>query len=145
MGRSVKEGHARAGGRARICSSDSTRPWGSATVDMGRPKTFIEMRREMNEDNICDIAVAEREIIPGRRKLGCDEIAWISAALDRFAAVARNRNIYSERSMKGAKLACLLEIMDVAGCEFEDDVARHNALSDFPELCPDKPLMNKTQ
>lgn len=109
----------------------------------------LEQRRDwrsgMNEDNICDIAGAEREIIPGRRKLGCDEIAWISAALDRFAAVARNRNIYSERSMKGAKLACLLEIMDVAGCEFEDDVARHNALSDFPELCPDKPLMNKTQ
>jgi len=32
-------------------SSDSTRPWGSAAVEMGRPKTFIEMRREMNEDN----------------------------------------------------------------------------------------------
>lgn len=80
---------------------------------------------------------------PERRKLCCDQVAWITAALDRFAKVARNRNSFSERDLKAAKLAALLEIMDVTGCEFEDDLARRSAISEFPELCPDRSVINR--
>ena len=68
------------------------------------------------------------------RMLGCDEVAWLKYVLDRFEAAVRRDGPSISRGVKAAKMAAVLEIAELMGCAFEDDAAKHNVISDFPEL-----------
>lgn len=66
--------------------------------------------------------------------LNCDQVAWLKHVLDRFEAAVRREGPSISRGVKAAKMAAVLEIAELMGCAFEDDAAKHNAISDFPEL-----------
>jgi hypothetical protein len=69
-----------------------------------------------------------------RQKINCDQVAWIKDAISRFgdAATLSNRGISRLRAT--SLLACMLEMMEICGMDFEDDSARYNAISHIPEL-----------
>lgn len=59
---------------------------------------------------------------------GCDEVALVSAALNRLMSTVSS-GPSSHITKQAAKVACILEIMDIFNLAFEDDRAVNNALS----------------
>jgi hypothetical protein len=70
------------------------------------------------------------------RPIGCDQVVWLNEALRRYkTAVTQHSNAPGiSRCAEVARLAVLLEIMEIMGVEFADDAARQNALAEFPEF-----------
>jgi len=66
--------------------------------------------------------------------LTCDQIAWLKQVLERFEEAVRRDHPSVSRGVKAAKMAAILEIVEITACGFEDDAAKHNVISDFPEL-----------
>jgi hypothetical protein len=68
------------------------------------------------------------------RRLDCDDISNLHSILSRFeGAVRLDCPSYSYQT-KAAKMAAVLEIAKVMGCDFANDSARHNVIYEFPEL-----------
>jgi hypothetical protein len=70
------------------------------------------------------------------RKIGCDEVAWISDIVRRHRrAVALSHDMPGiSRLGRAADLAALLELMEILRLEFADEAAARNALSGFHQL-----------
>lgn len=68
-----------------------------------------------------------------KKKLNCDQVGWIMDILSRLQSDSKNYPRVS-RQRDALKLAALLEIMDIFGCEFEDNQAAGNALCHFNEF-----------
>jgi hypothetical protein len=73
---------------------------------------------------------------PSKRPIGPDEVALIEAALERFRFTVKLGFPGISRINECAKLAALLEIMEILWLDFADDSARLNAISDIRELYP---------
>ena len=67
-------------------------------------------------------------------KISCDQVAWLADILDRHAAAVLDARVRISRGREAAKLAAILEIMEVVGVGFADNAARGNAIAQFPEL-----------
>ena len=82
----------------------------------------------MNNTIACEKSIA--------KKINCDVVAWLTAILQRYEEAIKSsiHNPSISRMDKAAKLAALLEIMDILNWEFEDDLASGNALSGFTEF-----------
>jgi hypothetical protein len=68
------------------------------------------------------------------RMLTCDDVAWLKHVLERFEEAVRRDGPSISRGVKAAKMAAVLEIAELMGCAFEDDAAKHNVISEFPEI-----------
>lgn len=68
------------------------------------------------------------------RPLNCDQIAWLNDVLNRYSHVVCDGNPRISRYERAAKLAALLEIMELTECRFADATAAGNAIFQFPEL-----------
>ena len=68
------------------------------------------------------------------KKLNCDQVSWIMNALERLLSISQQRLPMASRLTNAAKMAALLEIMEVLGYEFEDKAAAGNALASFTEF-----------
>jgi hypothetical protein len=66
--------------------------------------------------------------------LSCDQVAHISDVFDRYRAQCLIGNVGISRARETAKLAAILELMELLGLEFADDNARGNAVAGMPEL-----------
>lgn len=64
----------------------------------------------------------------------CDQVAWLGDVLDRYAEILRTPRVRISRAAGGARLAAMLEIMEILDLGFSDDSARGNAVAVFPEL-----------
>ncbi len=69
-----------------------------------------------------------------KKKLDRDQVSWLMNALERFANATNQHVLMASRLPNAAKLAALLEIMEVLGYEFEDKAAAGNALYPFWEF-----------
>jgi hypothetical protein len=68
------------------------------------------------------------------RRLDCDDVSNLHNILSRFEhAIRLDCPSYSFQT-KAAKMAAVLEIAKVMGCDFANDSARHNVIYEFPEL-----------
>ena len=75
-----------------------------------------------------------RKELPDTQGLSCDQVAWIYESLDRFIVAIHRREPSVSRKDVVAKLAVLLEIMEIVGVGFEDKSACGNAITGIPEL-----------
>ena len=72
-----------------------------------------------------------------KRLLNCDEIAWIKDIFERYKRhVSIDKPSIANKEDDAMLLASLLELMDLLNLGFQDRSARHNAISQFPELYP---------
>ncbi len=69
-----------------------------------------------------------------KKKLDRDRVAYLMSALERLMDISHSRVPMVSRLLKVAKLAALLEIMELFGYEFEDSAAAGNALSELWEF-----------
>mgnify|MGYP000735851036 FL=1 len=62
-------------------------------------------------------------------KINADQVVWVRDALTRLSDTRTQANTFPRvsRLQEAAIVACILEIMEVLGLEFEDDAARANA------------------
>jgi hypothetical protein len=67
-------------------------------------------------------------------KINCDQVAWLGDILDRHAAAVLDARVRISRGREAAKLAAILEIMEIVNVGFADNTARGNAIAQFPEL-----------
>ncbi len=65
-----------------------------------------------------------------RVPISCDEVAWIDRSLERLLGAAISPTASHLRT-QGAKVACILEIMDTLNLGFKDESAMENAVSDL--------------
>lgn len=73
------------------------------------------------------------------KKIDCDIVASVMLILERHEESSRRgASTASPRLTKAAKMVALLDLMDLLGLDFDDDRARHNAISEFPELYHEK-------
>jgi hypothetical protein len=68
--------------------------------------------------------------------LTCDDVSWLMSVLDRLVSITRIEQPRISRQVETAKLAALLEMMDLLGYAFADAPAAHNALARLHELEP---------
>jgi len=78
----------------------------------------------------------EQEQPKNLKTINCDQVSWIMAILTRYSeAVRKNSTCPSiSRLGKTAKLAALLELMEILGLKFDDDLASGNGLSELTEF-----------
>ena len=69
-----------------------------------------------------------------KRKITCDQVAWLGDVLDRHRHASQMHDLGLSRAPSAAKLAAMLEIMEILHLDFADDAARGNAIACFPEL-----------
>lgn len=60
----------------------------------------------------------------GARPLTCDQVAWMTAAIDRYLPRQNHPDVSRAREMQ--KFALLYELMEVAHLYFQDASAQHN-------------------
>jgi len=63
-----------------------------------------------------------------KRKITCDEIAWIMDILERLRFVSNLKYPAISRFTRMAKYSALYELMEILGLEFQDEAARYNAI-----------------
>lgn len=71
-----------------------------------------------------------------KTRISCDQIAWLKDVVDRYDCATRGPLPGISRLREAAKLAALLEIMELLNLECEDNVALSNLLAGFRELRP---------
>lgn len=71
---------------------------------------------------------------PRAKQMSCDQVAHIKNALDRFENVIRSNPPSISRLVEASKMATVLELAELLDFDFEDDSARHNVISRFPEV-----------
>lgn len=71
---------------------------------------------------------------PKLKKLSCDQVSELMSAFRRLLEFTTGYASEHAKRSKAAKLATLLEIMDILGYEFEDSAAAGNALAAFWEF-----------
>jgi len=67
-------------------------------------------------------------------KINCDQVAWINDIFRRFAETSGKNYAGISRSKEVARVAAILELMEILHLEFEDKNAAGNVLSSFPEF-----------
>lgn len=67
------------------------------------------------------------------KKLTCDDVSALYEVLARFEDGVRTSQLGTQKA-KGIYLIALMELCDCLGLSFEDDSARHNAITWWPEL-----------
>ena len=68
-------------------------------------------------------------------KISCDQVAWLYNALDRYIDTNEKPDVSRKGEM--SVYACMYEIIEVLGLEFQDDAARQNATpGDVRKLAP---------
>lgn len=72
------------------------------------------------------------------RGLNCDQVSWMLSAIERYLPPADGPRVSRKRSMMA--YALLYELMEVAGLQFEDERAAHNATPADVSLLPRKPV-----
>lgn len=71
------------------------------------------------------------------RGLNCDQVSWMLSAIERYLPPADGPRVSRKRSMSA--YALLYELMEVAGLQFEDERAAHNATPPDVALLQRKP------
>lgn len=64
------------------------------------------------------------------RALGTDQVIWLEDTLNRFAATAKAASSYPgiSRSYQAARVAAILEIMEILGLELQPESGAHSNL-----------------
>lgn len=68
-----------------------------------------------------------------KRKINCDDVAWLRDVFNRLIQAVRVPNPSISRGWPTAKIAAILELMEILQLEFEDDLAAMNAIG-MPEF-----------
>lgn len=76
------------------------------------------------------VAMAQRP----KTKINCDQVAWLKDVLIRYEQAIRPTSPRVARIIPAARMAALLEIMDILYLEPEDRDAAGNIISEFTEL-----------
>lgn len=106
-------------------------------------ETESDYRRYPHPQEGSNIDVAMRQgaamlmsqsITSTQQQVSCDQVAWLGDILDRHCHAVTQTNPAISRAKESARLAALLEIMEVLRLEFADDTARRNAIAGFKEL-----------
>jgi hypothetical protein len=87
--------------------------------------------KDMDLEEFINSGPPLQEMKREKKKLNCDQVSWLKNALDRLQSLSEQRFPAVSQMKEAAKLATLLEIMEVLGYEFEEDAAAGNALSRF--------------
>lgn len=91
------------------------------------------MSKNNVDDNVSGAQQAGDKHIPSQM-ITCDQVEWLGNVLDRYAEILRMPRVGISRAVGDARIAAIIEIMEILDLEFEDDAARRNVISVFPEL-----------
>lgn len=66
--------------------------------------------------------------------INCDQVAWIGDIFDRYRATVAENHVSVSRAREAAKVAAILELMEILNLGFQDATAAGNVIAGLPEL-----------
>lgn len=89
---------------------------------------------EVNCDQEMNEGEGGQKLDPLKVEINCDQVAWINDIFRRFAETANKNYAGISRVKEVARVAAMLELMEILHLEFEDEKAAGNVLYSFPEF-----------